>query len=87
VITIGRRKRKGVTKAVAEGLILSKLYRDGIFTIDEKAKTVEVESRKSVLEERYTSESYSDVFDIIKWTSAGLRQQGYTVTVHVLERG
>lgn len=88
MITVGqqkaresRAKKKGLNRDVMEGLILSKLYKDGLFVVDEEAKTVTVDARKNHIGEMYGEESYTDVMSVIDKTASGLKINGYTVTV------
>ena len=88
MITVGqskakeeRRKKKDMSREVAEGLILSKLFKDGFFVINEEAKTASVDARKGRIEGLYGEESYSDVIDIINRTAKGLTIGGYKVEI------
>lgn len=84
-IKLFRQKKKGINRDVAEGLILSKLYKDGFFILDETAKTAVVDARKNHIIELYQEESYEDVISIINKTAKGLEKNGYKVTVKRLE--
>lgn len=70
---------------MAEAMILSKLYRDGLFLVDEEKKTVKVDMRRSRIVELYKEDSYDDVKDIMDRTVKGLKLAGYAVMVRWLE--
>ena len=77
-------KRKP-TKQMVEAMILAKLYKDGLFVIDEKKKTAKVDLRQGTIVKRYKEESYDDIKDIMQRTVKGLKMQGYTVKVRWLD--
>lgn len=77
-------KRKP-TKQMMEAIILAKLYKDGLFVVDEKKKIAKVDLRQSIIVERYTEESYEDIKDIMQRTIKGLKLQGYKVKVRWLD--
>lgn len=70
--------KKGVNKEVAERLILAKLFKDGIITLDEN-EVYHFDMRRSVLKERYQEESVEDLLTILKDTATGLEGMGHTV--------
>jgi len=77
-------KRKP-TKQMVEAMILAKLYKDGLFVVDEKKKTAKVDLRQSIIVERYKEESYENIKDIMQRTIKGLKMQGYKVKVRWLD--
>lgn len=80
-----RAAKKNMNREVAEGLILSKLYKDGFFTMDEVKKTAIVDARRRHIVDMYGESSYEDVSSILNRTAKGLEKNGYKVTVKVLE--
>lgn len=64
-----------------EGLILSKLYKDGFFEVDEESKKVSVNAMRNHIEELYGADSYDDVIGIINKTAKGLALGGYDVAI------
>jgi len=78
------KKKRPMNTQMAEAMILSKLYRDGFFVVDEEAKTVMVEMRKDKIVERYKDSSYEDIKSIIERTAKGLKLAGYEVKVRWL---
>jgi len=77
-------KRKP-TKQMAEALILAKLYKDGLFIVDEAEKKVTVDLRQGEIVKRYQEESYDDIKDIMERTVKGLKLAGYNVKVRWLD--
>ena len=80
-----RATKKNMNREVAEGLILSKLYKDGFFTMDEAKKTAIVDCRRSRIVSMYGESSYPDVSSILNRTAKGLEKNGYKVTTKTLE--
>ena len=77
--------KRQINKQMAEAMILAKLYEDGFFIMDEEAKTVKVEMRRSEIVKRYKESSYADIRSIVERTVVGLKQAGYAVTVRWLD--
>lgn len=78
-------KKRTMTKMVAEGLILAKLYKDGLFIVDETKRMVKVDARRSRLVKLYQESSYADIKSVIDRTVEGLRMAGYIVSVQWLD--
>lgn len=92
MITVGqhkvkedRIKKKNMNREVMEGLILSKLYKDGFFVVDEETKKVLVDARKNHIEDLYGADSYEDVIGIINKTAKGLALNGYEYSLYTRE--
>ena len=79
------KKKRPMNKQMAEAMILSKLYRDGLFLVDEESRIVKVDMRRSRIVELYKEDSYDDVKDIMDRTVRGLKLAGYEVKARWLE--
>jgi len=77
--------KRPMTKQMAEAMILTRLYKDGLFIVDEEKKTADINMRRSRLVELYTEESYDDIRSIMLRTMKGLRTAGYKVTARWLD--
>lgn len=78
-------KKRTLTKQMAEKMILAKLYRDGLFKVDDEKKTAEIDARRGVLVDLYQEESYEEIKDILNRTANGLKQAGYDVKIRWLD--
>lgn len=79
--------KEATERAVMEGLILSKLYRDGFMTVDEENKSAEFDCRKDALSKKYGEDSFEDIRSIIERTSEGMESFGYSVRVRYIDQG
>jgi nicotinamide mononucleotide (NMN) deamidase PncC len=77
-------EKKAAARNIAENMIVAKLHEDGVIAVDEDAKSVVIDMRKSVLEKYGASSSY-DLGRILNKLEAGLKLTGYTVTTKRLE--
>ena len=78
------KRKRPMNQQMAEAMILSRLYKDGFFVVDEEAKTVKVEMRRDKIVKLYKDSSYKDIRDIVERTVKGLKLAGYEVTVRWL---
>jgi hypothetical protein len=78
-------KGKKANRGMVEAIILSKLYKDGFFIVDEKKKRVVIDVRKSRIVEMYKESSYRDIRGIMERTGKGMKLNGYKVKLRWLE--